>query len=190
MKLKLFFPVAVIAACLSAVSADAKHGYFGLRGGLADIHENDVIDEYVSSGFGSGYLGFYNSPFRSEVELTAGSRADFDKHETGKDMEAQFQRIMANAYIDINANRYVRPYIGGGIGMAFYHIKDNDTDMKESGNNFAWNFGGGVGIRLTRNVTFDTGYRYVDMGTIELENTEKDMHFSAHEAYAGLRFLF
>ncbi len=192
MSLKIFISIATVLACLSASSAYAKHGYFGLRGGLADVHETDVVDEYVSTGFGSGYIGYYTSPFRAEIEFTVGSQAGFDKKETGKniDMEAQFQRIMANAYLDINASRYVRPYIGGGIGTAFYHVKNNDTDIKESGNNFAWNAGAGVGIRLTRNVTFDTGYRYVDMGTVEFENKDEGMHFSAHEAYAGLRFLF
>ncbi len=190
MTMKKLIPVVAIAMCVSASPAMAKHGYFGFRGGLTDIHESDIVDDYVSAGFGSAYLGFYNGPLRLEAEFTATSQADYDEEEIGKDtqLSAQFQRIMANAYIDINASRYVRPYIGGGIGTAFYTVKNDDIDMKETGNNFAWNAGAGVGVKLTRNLTFDTGYRYVDMGTVELDN--QDMQFSAHEAYAGLRFLF
>lgn len=182
---KLYSILILTTICVT-MPAYARHGYFGVRGGVSDIHENDVVDAYVSSGFGSGYLGFYSGPFRSEIEYTYASQADYDDRRL--DLEAQFQRVMANAYVDVPITRYVRPYFGGGAGTAFYSVKNNLTETKHSGNNFAWNATAGLGIKLTRNVTFDSGYRYVDMGTVELG--PDDLHFVAHEAYAGVRFLF
>lgn len=174
------------ALLLTALPAQARNGYFGVRGGISDVHEKDIVDEYVSGGFGSGYIGFYSGAFRGEVEYTYISRADYDDNQL--DLDADFQRVMANAYVDAPITRYVRPYLGGGVGTAIYSVKDNLTHTKESGSNFAWNATAGLGIKLTRNLTFDSGYRYVDMGKVELG--EDELHFVAHEVYAGMRFLF
>ncbi len=186
MRLKTFSLLTLIALCCTTQAAYARNGYFGFRGGVTDTHEKDVIDDAVSTGFGSAYIGAYSGPFRGEIEYTYASRADYD--ETSPDTEAQFQRVTANAYLDVPITRYVRPYIGGGVGTAIYKVKDTATELEETGNNFSWNATAGIGIKLTRNLTFDSGYRYVDMGNVEINNNE--MNFAAHEAYAGVRFLF
>lgn len=163
----------------------AQNGYFGARGGISEIHENNIENQYNSVGFGSGYIGVYGGPFRAEAEYTLTSNAKYDEKYP---LEAHFQRVMGNIYLDMPFTRYVRPYVGGGIGTAFYAVKDKAKDTKESGHNFAWNAGGGLGIKLTRNVTFDSGYRYINMGSVETKTEE--LNFDAHEVYAGLRFLF
>ncbi len=162
-------------------------GYFGVRGGLADVHETEITKEYVSSGFVSGYVGVQTQPFRGEVEYTYVSPADYDDGKRN-DMQARFQRVMANGYIDVPLTRYVRPYVGGGVGTSFITIEDNKTDQRENTTHFTWQATAGVGIKLTRNVTFDSGYRYVDMGQIEMN--EQELHFATHDVYAGLRFAF
>ena len=184
--LKKWYFLLMMTIVYMSVPAYAKQGYFGLRGGISDIHEKEVIDDYVSSGFGSGYIGFYSGPFRSEIEYTYTSQADYDDKKL--DLDAQFQRVMINAYVDAPITRYVRPYLGGGVGTAIYSVKNNLTKIKETGNNFAWNATAGLGVKLTRNLTFDSGYRYVDMGDVELKSD--DLNFVSHEVYAGLRFLF
>ncbi len=177
----------VMIFCLIVATPSLAGGYFGVRGGISDVHEANITDEYVSSGFVSGYVGVTTQPFRGEIEYTYISQADYDDVKRN-DMQAQFQRIMANGYIDIPITRYVRPYIGGGVGTAFYTVKDNLTEQKETGSHFAWNATAGVGIKLTRNLTFDSGYRYVDMGKVKIN--ENELHFSTHDVYAGLRFSF
>lgn len=166
------------------IPAYARHGYFGIRGGFTETRETEIIDKYEATGFGSGYIGAYNGPFRVEAEYTLTGKTEYDNTHT----TAQFQRIMANSYIDLPVSRYVRPYIGAGVGTAYYSIKDTQMKTKETGNNFTWNATAGIGIKLTRNVTFDSGYRYVDMGDITVQ--KQDMHFDTQEVYAGLRFLF
>lgn len=159
-------------------------GYFGVRVGGSDVHETEIIDKYDATGSGSAYVGVYRGPVRAEVEYSVLGKAKYEDTKT----TAQFQRVMANGYIDLNVTRYVRPYIGAGIGTAFYKIDECGSRRDETGSSLAWSATAGVGIRLTRNVTFDSGYRYVDMGDVTIKNDE--LHFGSQEVYAGLRFLF
>ena len=159
-------------------------GYFGVRVAGSDVNETEIIDKYDTTGCGSAYVGVYRGPVRAEVEYSVLGKAKYDDTKTS----VQFQRVMANGYIDLNVTKYVRPYIGGGVGTAFYKMDDYGSTHDETGSSFAWNATTGIGIRLTRNVMFDSGYRYIDMGDITVKDEE--MHFGIQEVYAGLRFLF
>ncbi len=181
--MRIHFLILFFALTLSS-AAFAGNGYFGARGGISDIRETDVADKYKSAGFISAYIGGQTGIFRAEAEYTALSKVKFESIQT----DSQMQRLMANGYIDMHVSRYVHPYFGAGIGSAFYSVNDKKSHNKSSGTNFAWNATVGVGVKLTKNVTFDTGYRYVDMGDVSAEN--QNLHFDAHEAYVGLRFSF
>lgn len=170
--------------CLCGVSAEAKNGYFGARTGITEVQETEIVDGHSTAAFGSAYVGAYTSVARVEGEYSFLGKARYDS----LNASARFQRVMANGYFDIYATRYVRPYLGVGLGATFYAVEKKHSEEKESGGNFTWSAGGGVGIRLTRNITFDSGYRFVNMGDVELD--DKTMHFNAHEFYSGLRFLF
>ena len=183
MKIQLFGFMLLFGLSITS-TAFAGNGYFGVRGGISDIRETDVADKYKGAGFISAYIGGQSSVFRAEAEYTALSKVKFESIQT----DSQLQRLMANGYIDLHVSRYVRPYFGAGIGSAFYSVHDKNTKKKSSGTNFAWDATIGVGVKLTKNVTFDTGYRYADMGDVSVGN--KDLHFDAQEVYAGLRFSF
>lgn len=165
-----------------AVLPVQARGYFGVRGGISEAKEGNVINERTDAGMVSAYIGAYTGPLRGEVEYTFVTNSKYDTH----DMEARFQRVMANAYIDIPVTPYVIPYISGGAGTVFRKVEY--MGEKEDGNTFAWSAGLGLGIKLTRNIIADAGYRYVDMGDVTVHNA--DMHFDAHEGYFGIRFLF
>ena len=183
MRIQLFCLMFLFGLMISS-SVYAGNGYFGVRGGISDLRETDVVDKYKSAGFVSAYIGGQSSAFRAEVEYTALSKVKFESLQT----DSQFQRLMANGYVDLHVSRYVRPYFGAGIGSAFYSVHDKKSQNKSSGANFAWNATAGAGVKLTKNVTFDTGYRYVDMGDVSVGN--QNLHFNTQEVYAGLRFSF
>ena len=183
MRLLVFCLMSLLSLALSS-SVYARSGYFGARGGVSDLRETDVADKYKSAGFVSAYVGGQTGVFRAEAEYTALSKVKFESVQT----DSQFQRLMANGYVDLHVLRYVRPYFGAGIGSAFYSVHDKKSQNKASGANFAWNATVGIGVKLTKNVTFDTGYRYADMGDVSVGN--QNLHFDAQEVYAGLRFSF
>lgn len=183
MRIQLFCFMFLFGLTMSS-SVYAGGGYFGARGGVSDLRETDVVDKYSSAGFVSAYVGGYSDAFRAEAEYTALSKVKFETLQT----DSQFQRLMANGYVDLHVSRYVRPYFGAGIGSAFYSVNNKKSQNKSSGANFAWNATAGVGVKLTKNVTFDTGYRYVDMGDVSVD--DQNLHFDAQEIYAGLRLSF
>lgn len=181
MRFSMFF---LMVACLLSLSAEAKNGYFGARVVASDVRETEISDRYKTAAGASAYVGAYANIFRIEGEYTVLGKVRHDSLGTS----SRFQRVMANGYIDMYFTRFVRPYLGAGLGSTFYSVEHKSSGAKESGNNFTWSATAGVGVRLTRNVTIDTGYRFVNMGDVALEN--KNMHFDTHEFYSGLRFMF
>ena len=175
---------------LASVSSFARSGvYFAVRGGLSDLRETEQTDTHAAGTVPSAAVGVYAGPLRGEVEYAYQSSTDFAKDRRGHEtLKADFHRVMANGYIDLNASRNVLPYLMAGAGVARHNV--DVLKEKISGSNFAWNVGAGVGFRLTRNVTADVGARYVDLGKVEYDNGQKELIFDTVETYAGLRFMF
>ena len=174
---------------LFSVSAGASpKGYIAPRVGLSDVRETDVNDHH-DAGFAPGVaLGLSSGPFRAEMEYTHITEADIEKNRYDDVMNAKFNRVMVNGYVDLQLSYYVRPYIMAGIGVARHDVTYEQENI--SGSNFAWNAGAGVGFYLNRNLAVDVGMKYVDLGDVELENQEKELSFDTVETYAGLRFMF
>lgn len=173
-----------VSICMVLILSNVAYarGYFGARGGVSEVKEEDVLHKRTDAGMGSGYIGAYSGPFRGEAEYTFLTNSKYKSD----NLEARFQRVMGQAYIDLPITPYVIPYLNAGAGVAFKSVKSQGE--KETGSNFAWNVGGGLGIKLTRNIVADAGFRYVDMGDANVG--EQDMHFNACEGYFGARLLF
>ena len=179
----------VLCCLLSATSEARTRGYFTFRGGLSDVRETNDLDRHQAVFVPSGAVGLYNGPLRGEVEYAYMSSGDFEKKGTNTPiLKTQFSRVMGNAYIDLKLTPYVQPYVTAGAGVAHYNIEQKD--LKKTGSNFAWSAGGGVGFRLTRNLTADAGIRYIDLGEVELKEGSDPLTFDTVETYMGLRFLF
>lgn len=82
--------------------------------------------------------------------------------------------FLANAYWDVGTFRGITPYLGAGIGVVNVNL-DNMMDINQIAGaihwandgsewNFAWALHAGVGIDVSDSLTFDIGYRYVNMG--------------------------
>ncbi len=163
-------------------------GYIAPRIGLSDVRETAVKDHH-EAGFAPGVaFGVMYGPLRGEVEYTHIAETDIEKEGERDVLNAKFNRVMANGYVDLRMSYYVRPYIMAGVGVAHHNVSYRQEDF--SGSNFAWNAGAGVGFHLNRNLAFDVGVKYIDLGDVKLEKEEKDFSFDAVETHAGLRFMF
>lgn len=83
---------------------------------------------------------------------------------------------LVNAYYDVGHYGHFTPYVGGGIGLAYNHadaanvaLNGNNIGQIGSGDHtdFAWQVGLGTAIDITPGLSFDVGYRYMDMGTAQ-----------------------
>lgn len=142
----------------------------------------------------------FNVPIRAEVEYSSFSDAEAqgsearvfispgNAHITGRQTFG-IQTLFLNVYYDFETGTRYTPYIGAGLGQGFIDISGHlvfsanglmGSDIitmnivganSEKITNFAWNIGAGVGISLTEKWTLDAGYRFVDLGSIEVIST-------------------
>ena len=89
-------------------------------------------------------------------------------------------------------------YMGFGLGLTINDVSTSDgvSSGEENGVGFAWQAGAGLGYDLTERVTLGVGYRYVDLGSVDMElynpipfgNLSLDL--SAHELATTVRVSF
>lgn len=205
-------------ACFFACDADALtvRPYVALKGKVAVTNNRVKViqrDEFIdydhdikvnkvimggSAAFGLMFPFNYQS-VRMEVEYTHNKKASKDvaaqKSAPTIDASVQTKAVFGNIYYDFQSTSAWVPYIGGGLGAA----KLKTVAMEESDNKstFAWNAGFGLQYRMSRNGSFDLGYRYVDYGsfkrhfndTYRYKENDK-IAAAAHEVYFGLRLTW
>lgn len=110
--------------------------------------------------------------------------------------------VLFNGFVDLHNDTPVTPYFGGGIGFATLHLdathgRDNLGRYLVYGEGddtvFAYQAGAGVGIALSRRVTFDLGYRYLATEEADFDSDEgilTSMKFRSHNALMGVRVTF
>jgi opacity protein-like surface antigen len=108
---------------------------------------------------------------------------------------------LVNAFIDLDLDFPVRPFVGGGIGAAYLDVDSGSgspIEIDDEAGAFAWNLAGGFGVDLAESVTLTASYRYlrlegtdvsadlagVDTGDVDIDD------FATHEFLVGLRYTF
>ncbi len=170
--------VSVIAfsACASAAKAQEPCGdrpYVAVRTGIAMLKNH--IDKNAWEG--SAALGMQLNEIRTELEYTYRNKIEGDY--IGAKHKVDTMSLMVNGYYDIQTGTALRPFINLAVGASRLKIKDvgvsSKTDYK-----FSWGGGVGVGYDITKDITFDVGYRFQDLGK----------QIKSNEFYGGLRFAF
>lgn len=166
--------------------------YYGVKGGMTmqnkDIKQivfnNEKTKNKKNNYFASANVGIKFLKFRGELEYTI-------RPETTKlislitDKKIMAQNLMGNLYYNFLELPLLKFYINAGAG----ETKFTGSSSIETKNNFTWLAGLGINLSLLDVVNVDVGYRYVDMGTLEFKNGEKNDK-QAHDIYVGLRFGF
>jgi opacity protein-like surface antigen len=119
--------------------------------------------------------------------------------------------LMVNAYYENDApSGSWKPYIGAGLGMAQNKF-DAFSGSNSAGDTFAgsggetktglaWGLMAGFEVLMSKTYTLDFGYRYIDLGKIEIPAGTLDAEgipvsydgaagkLKAHELFIGVRF--
>jgi len=98
--------------------------------------------------------------------------------------------VMQNFWRDLMITDRFGIYGGGGIGAGGYVLGetvDGSTEYTTSAANFAWQAGGGLLWQLSDRLTFDVGYRYFQINTIQQADYVVPNQFAASELMFSLR---
>jgi opacity protein-like surface antigen len=167
---------------------------------------NDGVQNLTNTGIGEATvltLGVgkqFNSWFRADVTIDYSFPATFRGNNscgvactTADRAELANIGVFANGYIDLGTWFGVTPYIGAGVGAAHHAIKNYTVDglqVNDSGSkwSFAYAAMAGVNYAVSPNLSFDFGYRYVDLGKARIAPYNFD-DLTAHEFKIGFRYL-
>ncbi|MFM9458719.1 outer membrane protein, partial [Streptomyces europaeiscabiei] len=81
---------------------------------------------------------------------------------------------LVNGYVDAGTWYGITPWAGGGVGIANINagsVIDNGEgggigySSSKSTTNFAWAVMAGLDFQVTRNLVFEVGYRYLNVGS-------------------------
>jgi len=163
--------------------------------------------------FGGGALGiqWVGDPVgvRFEIEGQAARGADLETDwgpagfltmHTNVNTWAMF----GNIWVDFPITETVSVFGGGGMGVAVTDITSNIlsppagfySDKSRDDTTWAWQTGGGISIAATDWLTFDTSYRFVDLGEPDLRfragafPSDVEMHLQSHDVMLGVRMHF
>ncbi len=175
---------------------------------------NDVGNSWLI-GAGVGYR--LNENQRLDVTLGYRGNYNIDLTEGGEAAKADVKswNLMFNGYLDMSIpSSSVKPYIGVGIGYANNKVGDMTLTSPVEGtatvpggtkHDFAWCLMAGVSVPLQGKTTVEIGYRYIDLGKVEmpsasittipgpgrvdtLEFAGASGRLKAHELTIGIRF--
>jgi opacity protein-like surface antigen len=173
----------------------------------------------------------FGVPIRTEFEYAIRSRSEGDDSFSyriepgggnppfiyyGKgSMKFDIQTLFLNFFYDFDTGTPFTPYIGYGVGAAFIKAKGSmkvsysnnepgfDGSASNSQSNFAFNLAAGIGYDFNENLTFDLGYRYLDLGKVDTgtirydspspdapEFYKYDATLSTHEVLLAVRYTF
>lgn len=104
--------------------------------------------------------------------------------------DVQVMRGMANLFVDFDLSKQVRPYIGGGLGLARVEL-ENEEDT-------AFAYQGMLGISYIPESfpisEFYTGYRYFSITDTQFttpgSGSQVEFGYDSHVLDAGVRFYF
>ena len=192
----------LLAGSLSGGVSANDGWYLGLEGGVNDVggqkfrifsadrplfpvaDGTQVSDVSFDEGYVAGLVAGYAAGFGLQVELELAHRDnDFDEVllEDGQPSQRVGGREFAdtafgNLWYDFFPSSRLRPYVGGGAGIARVAVRDPSVDSVgffQDGSNlrsdfdavFAWQAGAGLRYDLTRRWTASLDYRYLRANT-------------------------
>ncbi|HYC96531.1 outer membrane protein [Brevundimonas sp.] len=207
--MKQFIALAAVAAAALATPAMAqdnsgRYVQVNLGGAVAGSVDLDVVsppdtfsgDADLESGLfasiAAGTRG--DSAFSVEGEVLY-VQSDIDTAEADAifgplDASVSTVGVLANVMYNFSTGGPVAPYVGAGVGwgMVDYEVAGESEDDSS----LIWQAKAGVTIPMSETMTWDIGYRYIDMPTFEISDGTDSIRAegSAHVVSIGARFVF
>lgn len=189
-KIFILFTLCFISLINSANAGLPLGAYIGFKGSYSSGFSSISIDEILSlsdsdnPAFFSVSAGIRLLRLRGELEYTKRYHMQTLTLNDGSTKDLSNDSIMGNLYYNFLELPFIRLYINGGIGTTKY-----STNYVTNSPTFSYSAGAGVTLTLADTTSFDIGYRYFDMGDIELLDSRKvDMH--SNDIYISLRMGF
>ena len=188
---KTLFLIICLLVSTSASAVLQKGPYIAGRAGLdytqlksAGEKENDTSFMWDMA------LGIRLKNVRGEIEWVNTPRSHLEKE--GLDTKIEQQRYMLQLYYDFPIRSALRPFVNLGAGASYIEVKSKDVNFSETADDttFTWNAGLGLGLNVTRHLSFDLGYRYIDSGKPKFFKEADSVKFKNHEGYFGVRYTF
>jgi opacity protein-like surface antigen len=158
--------------------------------GTANFHGSDIVGPFCNGSNGSVNGRCTDNYTASKSELL----------------------FLGNAYVDLGTWYSITPFIGVGVGMSRNTISSFRDDNPQTGTvaygetaskwNFAWALHAGLAYQVSKNLTIEFAYRYVDLGDAQsgdlitfagfngIFNPMEFKHITSHDLKLGLRFNF
>lgn len=191
-----------------AADAEPNFMYFGARVGLSlttlfspsSLSTNDSLLNY-NYGFALGHNFFEATAVPLRLEFDVAVRGGGKKQQLNGIFNETIRvkslsTGMAQAWIDWPISGRIKPYAGGGVGIAFMKYRKVESDGATSNKNvdfaWAWMLGGGIALKLEEDTILDFGYRYVETTALEIDFKHDHYNFKAraHDLHIGLRSSF
>jgi opacity protein-like surface antigen len=203
---KLLATATLAASLAGGAPALAEGLYVGGFGGVNSLEDAELdlgivdFDIENDTGWTAGAAVGYGFDFglRTEAEL-AYRMNDHDEGSTlgtgfGLDGDTSALSIMGNVWYDLPLAWPVRPYVGGGAGMARIGVNDMEAFAGEIADDsdwvFAYQLGAGLGYQLSPRVGLTAEYRYfaTDDPEIEALGVNADYEYTSHSVLIGVRY--
>jgi opacity protein-like surface antigen len=156
--------------------------------------------------FGGGALGVHydrgNIGLRVELEGQAARGYKFET-KTGPGgsvtlySTAKTWTMFSNVWLDFPITDCFSFFGGGGVGFQVTdlesHVPGLVREKSHDDTTFAWQTGGGVTVSATDWLSFDVGYRFIDLGEPDLKfrfapsGSKLKMHMQSHDLVLGIR---
>ena len=190
-------------------------------GGQFDIKDNDLGTGYV---FGLSVGKYITNNFRVELEASQRGGLEYDTEYasepnlgTTTKADIKTQSIFINGFYDFESfaiiNSLVTPYIGGGIGISRNKMGvvtevtlENEVAYLDGNkvSQFSYKLAAGTLINLTKKLSLDINYQYVDLGSFKsgldyvasggatgtLTEALNDGEIKTQELMVGLQYKF
>lgn len=185
----LGFCVTALPAIVNAAQGEyylrADLGY--LKGKITNTDKSGItkvgnvdLDKTGKGIAGSAGIGYYLSDtFRAEAQLyyDTGVKAKNTLITSSKQKTAG---VLVNGYLDIMPSSVFVPYVMAGIGYGknkyqLLHsavpVANGQTLKSKSKNEMMYQFGAGIGFKITPQVMADLGYRFLNKGSKTVDCT-------------------
>ena len=194
--IRVFARVSVIAGLLAVTAVPANAQIIGQAvGGMTSAADQQIFLG-GSLGARAGAIEFDVEVGRMRDILPKNLFEAFNRAQDELDLPVRAIARLTNTYVSGNVRLIspagpVRPFIGGGAGLAHlvqkfevtvgdFNLGDLFGTASDSSNNLMLNGGGGLSFDVGERATFDLGYRYVyiptDFSGLNLDGVDVKAH--------------
>lgn len=223
---KSFFYLPLLLVSASVSASDITEGYYGSvkylqtqqRANQMDTSARPGVGQFISgnershNATSSLALGYqWGNGWRTEAEYTFNQASEFTSGSSAfatsyNHLQTKVQRLMLNAYRDVDLGYDFSLYGTAGIGLSKIRAggwqgNENRLYADNTQINPTWSIGAGISYAPIERLKLDVGYRYVDMGKVEsgynnfvnarlLKDEQMKAHLAENQFAFGVRYLF